>query len=172
MRIAEGLLVLARSRDGNVPVRPEDTPLHGLLDASRRAFASRAAAAGVRVEVNAPAGVVRVDPTRIRQALDNLVDNAIHHTPPGATVEIDAAVAGDTVTIAVRDAGPGFDGQVLERGFRPFTRSASPGYDGSGLGLAIVSAIARAHGGGATAENLAGGGARVTIVLGAAGPAV
>jgi two-component system OmpR family sensor kinase len=172
VRIAEGLLVLARSRDGNVPVRPEDTPLLELLDASRCAFAARAATAGVCIEVRAPERVVRVDPTRIRQALDNLVDNALHHTPAGGTIGIDAAVAGEIVTIAVRDAGPGFDRQVLERGFRPFTRSPSPGYDGSGLGLAIVSAIARAHGGGARAENLAGGGAQVTIVLGTADPAL
>jgi signal transduction histidine kinase len=164
--------VLARSGDGRVPVHPQSTPLDELLHTSRRAFAARAAAVGVGIEVNAPAVVVRVDPTRIRQALDNLLENAIHHTPGGGTIHIDASVAATVVTIAVRDAGPGFDPDVLERGFQPFTRSRSPGYEGSGLGLAIVSAIARAHGGAATAENLAGGGARVTIVLTAAGPAV
>jgi two-component system, OmpR family, sensor kinase len=168
VRIAEGLLVLARSGEGRVPVRPEDTDLYELLDASRRAFAGRAAAAGVRLDVAAPAAVVHVDPTRTRQALDNLVDNAIHHTPAGGAVEMAAYVAGTWVTIAVRDAGPGFDADVLEQGFAPFTRAARPGYDGSGLGLAIVSAIARAHGGAATAENLAGGGAQVTIRLAAA----
>jgi signal transduction histidine kinase len=172
VRIAEGLLVLARSGEGRVPVRPEDTDLHGLLDASRRAFAGRAAAAGVRLEVADPAAVVHVDPTRTRQALDNLVDNAIHHTPAGRAVEMAASVAGTWVTIAVRDGGPGFDADVLEQGFAPFTRAARPGYDGSGLGLAIVSAIARAHGGAATAENLPGGGAQVTIRLAAAEAAV
>lgn len=171
VRITEGLLVLARSGDGRVPVLAEDTPLRELLDTSRRTFTARAASAGVRIDVNAPAAVVRIDPTRIRQAVDNLIDNAIHHTPRGGTIHVDAAVASAAVTIAVRDAGPGFDLHMLERGFQPFTRSPSPGYDGSGLGLAIVSAIARSHGGAARAENLPGGGARVTIVLAAPGPA-
>ena len=164
VRITEGMLVLARTGDGRLPILRSDTRLADLLAASRQAFAARARAAGLHLEVESPDAVARLDATRVRQAIDNLLDNALHHTPAGGRVRVSAACSGDTVTLVVEDTGPGFDEHVLARAFRPFTRPPAAAYDGSGLGLAIVRAIAAAHGGTATAENLAAG-ARVTLKL-------
>jgi signal transduction histidine kinase len=79
---------------------------------------------------------------------------------------VEAAVSGEMATITMENSGPGFDEDVLPRAFEAFTRGgrdAAP-HPGAGLGLAIVRAVARAHGGTATAANVPGG-ARLTMSL-------
>lgn len=100
------------------------------------------------------------------QAIGNLIDNAVRHTPPEGHVTVRADRHGGTVRVTVEDAGQGFPGALLGRGFAPF--AGSPGgpqarRGSAGLGLAVVQAIAEAHGGRVWAENLPGGGARVTM---------
>jgi signal transduction histidine kinase len=165
VRIAEGLLVLARAEHGRIPVRCAPVSLREIVDASRRALGSTAAAAGARIEADAPDVTIDVDGTRVRQALDNLLQNAIRNSPAGALVRVVAQADGGSVTIAVEDSGPGFDPGELEAVFQPFHRGGNARYEGSGLGLAIVRAVAEAHEGTAIAVNRADGGARVTLVL-------
>jgi signal transduction histidine kinase len=113
---------------------------------------------------------VQVDPVWFRQAVDNLVDNALRYTPPGGRVEVRAARQENSLTVTVEDTGPGFGEAFLGAAFEPFTRaSGSPEarHGSAGLGLAVVSTIARAHGGRAWAENRAEGGARVIMVMNA-----
>ena len=165
VRIAEGLLVLARADNGHIPIRREEVSLPALLGESRAAFAERAAAAGVTVSVEAPDATLHVDRTRLRQALDNLLDNALRHTPAGGNVRITATVSPGNVLIAVADDGPGFTDDMLDRAFLPFARTTDESHGGAGLGLAIVAAIAEAHAGKAGAENLLGGGARIAMTL-------
>jgi signal transduction histidine kinase len=88
----------------------------------------------------------------------DLVDNARRH----GRVSASAAQEGDDVVITVLDDGPGFAPAVLDRAFEPFVHGDS---GGSGLGLALVRAVAEAHGGTVVAENVASGGARVTLRL-------
>jgi signal transduction histidine kinase len=100
--------------------------------------------------------VVRVDPVWFRQAIDNLVDNALRHTPPGGRIEVRADRQGDTLTVTVEDTGPGFDEAFIGRAFEPFTRcirDPDSQRGSAGLGLAVVSTIAQAHGGRAWAQN-------------------
>jgi two-component system OmpR family sensor kinase len=165
VRIAEDLLVLARAERGRIPTHRTRVSLDVLVNASRRAFAATAEAGGVTLAVEAPDAAVEVDGTRVRQALDNLVDNALRHTLPGGEVRVTATLTPGAVTIEVDDTGPGFDPDELAFAFQPFKRGDGD-RDGSGLGLAIVHAIAEAHGGTVTAANRPGGGARMTLVLG------
>jgi two-component system, OmpR family, sensor kinase len=175
IELAETLLVYSRVEGDRIPLRREATDLDQLLRDACSALAARAAAAGVDVQVD-PAGVTAVvDPVRIRQAVENLVTNALAHTPRGGQIRVSATPAGETVRLAVADTGPGFDPRVLPRAFEPFATGPAPGAgtghpagQGAGLGLAIVRAIAQAHGGQATAENPPGGGACVTVCLPAA----
>jgi hypothetical protein len=118
----------------------------------------------------APGIVAEVDVDRIRQAVDNLVDNALHFAPTGTEVVLSARTsdAGGVVTIGVADSGPGFPADFLPHAFERFrrpdnARARSDG--GSGLGLAIVSAVAKAHGGQAIAQNRDDGGAIVSITV-------
>ena len=154
--LSEQLLVLARSRSGHLPLHRESVSLREFLDRSAEPFRSRAA-----VEVRAPDEPARVDQLRLRQALDNLLDNAVRHAD-GAPVTVAAERDGAAVRISVVDSGPGFPPAFVDRAFEPFADHRG---DGTGLGLAIVSAAALAHGGHAEARNEPGGGARVTLVI-------
>jgi signal transduction histidine kinase len=168
-RITEQLLFLARSDEDRIQPRRERTDIGLLLARSARHAAARATAAGVPVTVEAPAGLVaEVDPDRIREAVDNLVDNALRFAPAGTPVVIAARADGPGLVIEVRDRGPGFPPEFLPHAFERFARPDSGRArtdGGAGLGLAIVSAIAQAHGGHATVRNLPGGGGAVALDL-------
>ena len=166
-RLAEDLLVLSRARASGFSIHRMSTCVQDLLDRACAGHQARASDRGARIEWLAPAAEIPVDPMRLRQALDNLLDNAIRHGPQtGGLIRIEAAVSGEVATIMTENSGPGFASELLPRAFEPFARG---GYEaaserGAGLGLAIVRAIAQAHGGTAAAENVPGG-ARVTMTL-------
>jgi signal transduction histidine kinase len=164
-RLAEDLLVLSRARGGRLSVRREDVALPELLEGLARHFAARASSAGVRIEVSAPRDRAAIDPVRIRQALDDLLDNALRHSAPGGTIRLWAQRTADSLLVGVEDSGTGFASDFLPVAFEAFSRHGDGDPDGAGLGLAIVRAIAEAHGGTAEAANRAEGGAAVTMVL-------
>lgn len=167
-RLAEDLLVLSRARAAaGLRIHRMSTPLRDLIERACAGHQARAGNRGARIECRAPAADIRVDPMRLRQALDNLLDNAIRHGPAaGGLIRVEAAVFGRIATVTVENSGSGFAGSLLPRAFEPFVRG---GRDvtpdpGAGLGLAIVRAVAQAHGGTASAQNVPGG-ARLTMVL-------
>jgi signal transduction histidine kinase len=162
--LADALLVFARSDGGRLPVAREDVSLSDLVSASVAGRRNRTREAAVTVEVDATEELVHIDPVRVRQALENVLDNALRYSPADSTIRIAAVRDDGFVRITVEDAGPGFADGVMDRAFEPFARTQN-GDGGAGLGLAIVGAVAASHGGTATAENLRGGGARVTINL-------
>lgn len=168
-RITDDLLLLARGDESKLAVRPEPADIAAVLAQSADRAGARAAAAGVTCRVDAPAGLVAtVDPGRIRQAVDNLVDNALRFAPRGTDIVLSAGRAGALLVIEVRDSGPGFPPDFLPHAFERFRRpdrDRARNTGGAGLGLAIAAAIARAHGGWADARNLPGGGAVVRLEL-------
>jgi signal transduction histidine kinase len=130
--------------------------------------AETAALGGGRVVRETEEGLVVVgDVNRLRQALDNLIGNALGHSPDEGTVVVAAQRVGSSVAISVSDQGEGIGSDDLERIFDPGVRltSARPG---SGLGLAVVREIAREHGGEVEVESSPGQGATFTLVLPAA----
>jgi two-component system OmpR family sensor kinase len=159
-RLAEDLLVIARSDQGRLPIKRESARLDELLERVRRRFGPRVSDAGRAIAVDAPAGAdADLDPMRIEQALGNLVDNALRHGD--GEITLGAAADADGAELWVSDQGPGLTPDFEERAFERFTR-ADEGRTGggAGLGLAIVRAIAQAHGGEARSE-----GARVILTL-------
>ena len=115
------------------------------------------------IRTDAPAGLTaELDPLRARQALGNLIDNALRH---GAG-DIDLVARGEngTLQIDVSDEGSGFPPDLAPRAFERFARGdAARTRGGAGLGMAIVAAIAEAHGG--TASIAANGAGRTTVRL-------
>jgi signal transduction histidine kinase len=166
-RLAEDLLVLSRARAAGLGIHRMSTSLRDLLDRACAGHQARASDRGIRIEWLAPAVKIQVDPMRLRQALDNLLDNAIRYGPEAdGLIRVEAGVSGEVAKIVTENSGPGFAGDVLPRAFEPFVRGGSdvtPEH-GAGLGLAIVQAIAQAHGGTAAVQNVPGG-ARVTMTL-------
>ena len=166
VRVAEDLLVLSRARRGELAVHRREVSLSGQLNDAVTRNRPRALVADVRLASKAPDVPVRLDPDWIRQALDDLLDNALRSTPAEGEIEISGSVQDGHILITVEDSGSGFDAAFLPRAFDPFTsgNGSRVGAGGAGLGLAIVRTIAEAHGGTATAENTERG-ARVTVIL-------
>ena len=169
IRLAEDLLTLARAdgTDGFLRVRSVDL-------AEVTASAARAASAlgdlrDVDVVVEAPPHLeADVDPDRLRQALDNLLANAVRHSPEHGVVTLTVARHEGRVVFSVADDGPGFPGEFLPHAFERFRRADTArarSEGGSGLGLAIVETIARAHDGVARAANRPEGGAVAEVEL-------
>jgi signal transduction histidine kinase len=168
-RLTNDLLTLARSDEGKLPVSPTRTRVREMLERSAERAAGPAASAGVRCVVQARADLeAAVDPDRISQAVDNLVDNALRFAPKGSQVTVIGRAEDSSLLIEVADAGPGFPADYIPHAFERFrrpdgSRSASEG--GAGLGLAIVAAVAAAHGGSAAARNRPNGGAMVALEM-------
>ena len=114
---------------------------------------------GVAIALSAPRPTLaRGDEDLLREAISNLVDNAIKFTPPGGRVLIAAATTDGRATVAVSDSGRGVPPQDRENIFRRFYRGARDGAaQGYGLGLSIVAAVAKLHGFGLTVEDNAPG---------------
>jgi two-component system, OmpR family, sensor kinase len=162
-QLAEDLLVVARTGEGELPIRLEQLGLRELLDRVRGRFIDRAQERGrsIRVDVEGRQ-LAYADELRLGQALGNLVDNALRHGQGEIVLRCRPAEAG--LTLEVSDQGQGFPADFAERAFERFARGdrARTG-DGTGLGLSIVRAIAAAHGG--RAELVPGGGGTVRIWL-------
>ena len=172
-RLAQDLLVLSRSRDGGLAIHRMRVPLGQLLDRACARHRPRAVEAGCQIDCRAPEAEVLVDPMRLTQAVDNLLDNAIRYSSGGGVIDVRAELSAATVTIAVTNPGHGFPADVVDNAFEPFVSGGWPVSDGqrrlaaqpgTGLGLAIVQAVAHAHGGSATAGN-GPDGARVVMTL-------
>ena len=168
-RITDDLLLLARGDENKLSLQLERTDITSLLARSADRARARAEAAGVTCRVEAATGLTAaVDAGRIRQAVDNLLDNALRFAPRGTQVVIHAEIAGPSLVIEVSDAGPGFPAEFLPHAVERFRR---PDQDrgrsagGAGLGLAIVQAIAVAHGGTAAAANGPEGGATIKLEI-------
>jgi signal transduction histidine kinase len=168
-RITDDLLLLARGDEATLRISPARTDVALLLAQSAEHAGARADAAGVTCRVNVPAGLMAVvDSGRIRQAADNLIDNALRFAPRGSEVDLCAEKAGQELVLEVRDRGPGFPPSYLPHAFERFARpdlGRARDAGGAGLGLSIVQAIAHAHGGRAVAGNRDGGGAVVRLEI-------
>ena len=143
--------MIARTADGALPVRREELRARSLLEGVRDRFAERAERAGRSIEVEDGDVTLSADPLRLRQALGNLVDNALRHGHGVVVLRAHAQTGG--VSLEVSDGGPGFAPDIAGRAFERFARGdGARTRGGTGLGLAIVRAIAEAHGGRATLE--------------------
>ena len=162
-QLAEDLLVVARSGDGELPVRPESLPVDALLAGVGQRFEDRARERGRSIRVDAPGGLhVEADELRMRQALGNLVDNALRYGEGEILLRSRDSQRG--VCLEVSDAGGGFGPDIADRAFERFARGdGARTRGGAGLGLSIVRAIAEAHGG--SAELVPGRAAVVRIWL-------
>ncbi|HZO49577.1 MAG TPA: ATP-binding protein [Gaiellaceae bacterium] len=139
-------------------------PLDAGAVARQAAETARAAGQPVVALVDDALPLVRGDAVRLRQLLDNLIANALGHSPAGGEVVVSARRAGAGVALSVRDDGEGVAPEDQARIFEPGVR-ATDARPGSGLGLALAREIARAHGAELTLVSAPGAGATFTLVL-------
>ena len=166
-QLAEDLLVVARAAEGELPIRREAIAVRPLLEGVRARFADRAREHGRELTVDGGDGLrVDADDLRLRQALGNLVDNALRHGAGDIVLRARRGEEQGGVELEVADHGPGFDPDLAGRAFERFARGdAARTRGGTGLGLAIVRAIAEAHGGGAQIVTESSRGATIRLWL-------
>ncbi|MEV4267030.1 HAMP domain-containing sensor histidine kinase [Kribbella sp. NPDC049584] len=162
---------LALADAGMLRLHPAPRDLTELAQQVVAAHRPSADAADVTVTAVGGPSPARVDSARIRQALGNLVSNAIRYTPPGGNVVVSVRRVGDGYDLSVTDNGSGIAEEHLPYVFDRFYRaehSRSRSTGGSGLGLAITKHLAEAHGGKITVTSRLGSGSTFTIWLPAA----
>jgi len=162
IRLSENLLVLARD-ESTSELRWADFDVVALVAAACARFNVTGSVAGVRFQVIGPPSLVAAgDPDRIRQAVDNVLANAMRFSGRGTVVDVGIAESRGSVSITVADRGPGFAEDLLPIAFERFVRGGTartrarfedPSPAGSGLGLAIVRSSLRSHGGDAIVAN-------------------
>ena len=161
-RLLSSLLDLDRLARGTMePVR-ERVDLRSLVDRVVQTLGTSRP-----IAVHVPHVRVDADPAQVERIVENLITNALRHTPDRTTVEVNADVDEDEVVLRVEDDGPGVPDDLKDHVFEPFVqgdllRPASPG---TGVGLALVERFARLNGGRAWVADLAGGGASFRVSL-------
>lgn len=179
-RLVDDLLDLARIEAGQIVMARDSVPLSQLLQECTEKMALRAEQGEVTLEAESDEGlVVKADRDRLAQVINNLLDNALKHTPPGGRISLAARSVLEAVgkpgrqregvaEITVSDTGAGIPAEDLSRVFERFYRgdkSRTKEGKGAGLGLAIAREIILAHGGDMRAESVAGLGTKFTITL-------
>jgi two-component system, OmpR family, sensor kinase len=164
--LVDDLLLLARLDQG----RPlERRPVNLARVVAEAVEASRAIDPTHTIEVQAPeVAEVEGDEGRLRQVVDNLLENVRVHTPPGTPARVEVEVERDEISLRVSDEGPGVPRDAAERVFERFYRSdpaRSRQTGGAGLGLSIARAIVEAHGGSVIAASADGSGAVFEVRL-------
>lgn len=174
-RVVDQLLELAALEARRAPAEFAPVDLRELVAEVIAAARGLAEARGVEIAVDAGdagavaggAVTVRGERVHLGQAVGNLIQNAIEFSPAGGVVAVTIGMDGGRAVVRVDDAGPGVPAYAVEKVFDRFYSLPRPdtGRKSSGLGLSIVREVARLHGGEATLENRAGGGARATLTL-------
>ncbi|WP_405680466.1 sensor histidine kinase [Streptomyces sp. NBC_01238] len=173
--IIDDLQDLAAADAGALRLHPEPVRIEDVLGQVAAAHQGRAETAGVTLTVltataGTPGPELTADPVRLRQAIGNLVSNAVRHTPAGGNVTLHAygSECADLVVVDVTDTGSGISAVDLPHVFDRFWRaekSRSRRTGGSGLGLAIVRKLVEAHGGSVSAVSVDGQGSVFTLRL-------
>ena len=164
-RLLSDLLDVDRLRRGFVQPSFRETDIGALVEH----VASGYAAPTHQIEVQASPIVAEVDAPKVERIVDNLLANAVNHTPPGTSILVGVAAADGGALITVDDDGPGVAAAEREAIFGIFTRGSGDSYvPGTGIGLSLVSQFAELHGGRVWVEESSSGGASFRVFLPAA----
>ena len=165
-QLIDKLLALVRVEKQQRLDQPERVALAPLLAQVAQDAAASLAARGVVLDVQCIDAALAGDALLLRQALGNLLDNAIGFAPPGSRIDLQARQQGEGVEISVRDRGEGIPAYARERVFERFYSLPRPHAGKStGLGLPFVREVASLHGGTVTVGNHADGGAMARLRL-------
>jgi PAS domain S-box-containing protein len=161
-RLLSDLLDIDRLRRGFVPPSFHETDVGLLVEHVVTAFSPGSHV----IEVQADRVPAQVDAAKVERIVDNLIANAVNHTPPGTEISVRVEASDGAVLITVDDSGPGVAETDRETIFDLFTRGAGNEYvPGTGIGLALVSQFTTLHGGRVWVEETPSGGASFRVLL-------
>jgi signal transduction histidine kinase len=168
--MSSDLLEVSRAEAGRVPLRMRHCDLGSLADESAQLLSCTAPSHDLAVIHPKAPVLVRCDPDRVSQVLNNLISNAIKYSPDGGRVALAIAQRADEAVITVSDEGVGMTGDQLEEIFDPFSRlPATADVPGVGMGLWITKRLIEAHGGSIEVTSTPGQGSRFSVHLPLAG---
>jgi PAS domain S-box-containing protein len=167
-KLVDNLLDTSRMEAGLLKLEKSPTSIQQLIQKAVAEASIRANHHKIVIETDNRLPRVSIDVKRIRQVLDNLIDNAIKYSPPGTEVLISARKSGSELLITIKDQGEGIPAgeltSIFDRMYRIEQRLSS-GVDGMGLGLYICQGLVEAHGGRIWAESTVGQGSTIQFTL-------
>jgi len=165
--ISDALVLLGRLESGDLRVDRAPVDLGVVAAGAVGRVQQRIGGHVFRYALPAEAGRVLGDARLLGLALDQLIDNAMRHTPPGTLIELSVVLTDGRVVLIIEDNGPGVPDELLAHLFEPFFRTdeARGRESGPGLGLTLVASIVEMHEGFARADRSATGGLRVRLDL-------
>ncbi|HZO98323.1 MAG TPA: GAF domain-containing protein [Gaiellaceae bacterium] len=165
-RIVDALLDVARLDAGTLEVQPVPIDLRTFLSEAVDASSQPALGNGGRfvLDLDEEVPEVRADPEKLRQVVDQLLENAVKYSPAGSVVRVEARARPEAVEVTVEDEGSGIDASQAERIFDKFYRGDET-QPGTGLGLFIAQGLVSAMGGRIWVRSEEGGGSRFTFSL-------
>ena len=166
--LVDDLLLLARADSGVAELQHVPTDLADVAAAALGELSGLATEHSAALRLDAEPTTVSGDPSRLRQLVAILVDNAIRHGRSPVEVQVSVHRDGQEAMLRVEDSGPGIRADDLPHVFDRFWRASDAPEGGNGLGLAIASWIAERHGGSIMAGNRPEGGARFEVRIPAA----
>jgi PAS domain S-box-containing protein len=169
-RIVDALLNVARLDTGDLHVQLEPTDIGAVVSDAVSTVQAGGATNGHSFEISVDDGELeaQADPDKLRQVLDQLVENAVKYSPEGGIVRVEARRRPDAVEITVADEGVGIPPSQRERIFSKFYRAGDDQGGGTGLGLFIAQGLVSAMGGRIWVDSEEGRGSRFTFELPAA----
>jgi signal transduction histidine kinase len=167
--LVDDLLYLSQVDSGEFRIQADDMAPNELLQATRERFARRAQQSGVALRVQSqPTPRIHADGRRLEQALANIVDNAVRHTPSGGAVTLRSRAENGHVELSVHNTGPVIPPEAMPHIFERFFQADPAGASkdaNTGLGLAITREIVQAHGGEVVATSSVEAGTEFVITL-------
>ncbi len=160
-RLTESLLTLSLADAGALVQERVPVDIAQIITESAEAIRARAEEAGVQLVLHIEPASLQGDRLRLQQVLDNLLDNAVRHSPQGSRVQVRVQQKNDGISISIADEGHGISEEDISRVFERLWRADSARArmtGGFGLGLSIVKAIVEAHGGRVAARSTLGEG--------------
>jgi signal transduction histidine kinase len=167
-RLIDDLRTLAFAESGALKLQKEPTDLGAVVGESMASFQAQADTVGVELhaDIGPELPMLELDPSRIRQVLENLLTNALRYTPRGGTIRVRcyAEDQGNAhIAVSVSDTGAGIPPEALAHIFDRFYKSSDS--RGTGLGLAIAKDLVAAHGGEISVQSELGKGTTIRFTL-------
>ncbi|MBI4778267.1 CHASE2 domain-containing protein [Candidatus Desantisbacteria bacterium] len=170
INLIENFLDVAKIESGKIGMKMEEFNLNEILIAVSQTFIPIAKKKDIHLHINIPEEslLLKGDKTRLRQVLDNLVNNAVKYTPEQGEVILDAEIEAGNIRVSVKDTGMGISKEDQKKVFDKFFRTKTARrteISGTGLGLSIVKSIVEKHGGSIRLESEVGNGSVFTVIL-------